>query len=416
MKCAYFEAGVCRSCSWIELPYAEQLAAKQDGVVRALEAAGVGAGADAHARGGVRWLAPVTSPVSGFRTTAKMAVGGTSERPTLGILDGDRRGVDLSGCPIIAPALRAAMPGFAQFIRQTRLLPYDVPRRAGELKYIVATSAAEGALLVRFVLRSRRQLEILRRGLPLLRRLVQGATVVTANIHPTHEAIIEGPEEVVLTAEQTLPLPIGDVTLHAGPRSFVQTNTAVAGELYRQVARWTSGTAPSSLWDLYCGIGGFALHAAAAGVAHVTGVELSEQAVDSARRSAEDLQHGRGEADRPERGGASGSATTEGPEPAGASVRFVAADATRWAREQASSGVGAPEAVVVNPPRRGIGAELATWLDRSGVPTVVYSSCFPATLARDLAAMPGLRPVRARLFDMFPHTPHAEVAVLLRRE
>jgi len=71
--------------------------------------------------------------------------------------------------------------------------------------------------------------------------------------------------------------------------------------------------------------------------------------------------------------------------------------------------------VVVNPPRRGIGAPLAAMLEASAVRHVVYSSCNVDSLARDLAAMPSLQPVRARLFDMFPQTDHHEVLVLLER-
>ena len=87
------------------------------------------------------------------------------------------------------------------------------------------------------------------------------------------------------------------------------------------------------------------------------------------------------------------------------------ADATAWALEQPT----APDLVVVNPPRRGIGAELAGWLESSGVRHVVYSSCNAESLARDLALMPSLRPVEARVLDMFPHTTHYEVLVLLTR-
>ena len=71
--------------------------------------------------------------------------------------------------------------------------------------------------------------------------------------------------------------------------------------------------------------------------------------------------------------------------------------------------------VIVNPPRRGIGADLAQWLEASGIEHVLYSSCNATTLAKDLAAMPSLRPVRARLLDMFPQTSHYEVLVLLER-
>jgi len=71
--------------------------------------------------------------------------------------------------------------------------------------------------------------------------------------------------------------------------------------------------------------------------------------------------------------------------------------------------------VIVNPPRRGIGEALSGWLEASDVRTVIYSSCNAVTLAKDLAAMPSLRVREVRLLDMFPHTEHYEVAVLLTR-
>ena len=69
----------------------------------------------------------------------------------------------------------------------------------------------------------------------------------------------------------------------------------------------------------------------------------------------------------------------------------------------------------MNPPRRGIGAQLAGYLEASSASHVVYSSCNAESLARDLAAMPSLRPVRAQLLDMFPQTTHYEVLTLLER-
>src|SRR5699024_2279178 len=126
-------------------------------------------------------------------------------------------------------------------------------------------------------------------------------------------------------------------------------------------------------------IGPFALHIARGGLAaEVVGVETSSEAIDSARLTAAE---------------------------AGIAARFEVADATSWALARPDT----PELVVVNPPRRGIGADLAAWLDRAAVPAVLYSSCNPASLARDLALMPRLRPVRARLFEMFPHTEHSEL-------
>ena len=92
---------------------------------------------------------------------------------------------------------------------------------------------------------------------------------------------------------------------------------------------------------------------------------------------------------------------------------FIADDATAWARAQSPEDV--PDVIVVNPPRRGIGTNLAAYLNECNAPRVIYSSCNPTSLATDLAAMPTLRPVEGRIFDMFPHTTHAEVALLLER-
>ena len=246
--------------------------------------------------------------------------------------------------------------------------------------------------MIRFVLRTRERVSDIRSALPLLRNLVPSAHVVTANIHPTHEAIVEGPDEIILTRARTLPLSVEGLEL--GPRSFAQTNAHVASALYEQAALWAShpfadGRLPESLWDLYCGVGGFALAAARTGFPHVTGVEVSSGAISSAISAARHAGLPR------------------------SAASFIADDATSWARAQSPEDV--PDVIVVNPPRRGIGADLAAYLNECDAPRVIYSSCNPASLATDLAAMPTLRPVEGRIFDMFPHTTHAEVALLLER-
>ncbi|MCW2758638.1 MAG: rRNA ((747)-C(5))-methyltransferase, partial [Nocardioidaceae bacterium] len=243
----------------------------------------------------------------------------------------------------------------AAFVTTARIAPSDIAERSGELKH-----------------------------LPALRDALPHLAVVSVNLQPAHKAVLEGEVEIVLSEQDTLPMPVGGVDLLLRPQSFFQTNTTVADALYRQVRAWVDEVAPRSLWDLYCGVGGFALACAGPG-REVVGVESSAEAVAAATRAAHD----------------SGLAAT-----------FVAGDATAYALKAGRT----PDLVVVNPPRRGIGPELAGWLEDSGVGHVVYSSCNPDTLVRDLAAMPSLRPVRGRLLDMFPQTDHHEVVLLLGRD
>ncbi len=372
MDCAHYDAHRCRSCTLLEVGYADQVGGKEQHC-RSLVASP-----------GLRWLPPVTGPESAFRNKAKMVVGGTVDAPTIGILDPSGDGVDLRDCGLHSPGLQAALPVLAAFITTARLTPYDVATRQGELKHLLVTEASSGELMVRFVTRSQEPVTRLRKHLQVLLDDLPQVSVVSVNLQPEHKAVLEGEREIVLTAAQTLTMGVGDLDLHLQPQSFFQTNTAVATSLYRQAAEWVAALAPASIWDLYCGVGGFALHCAAPD-REVTGIEVSASAVESAALTA--AESGR------------------------TGVTFVAADATAYAAGAASP----PEVVIVNPPRRGVGPELATWLEGSGVRHVVYSSCNAESLARDLALMPSLRPVEAVLLDMFPQTRHYEVLLLLSR-
>ncbi len=368
LECPHHAAGRCRSCTWLGVPLPEQVARKV-----------------AHARAlvdrpGLVWEDPVTQPGSGFRNKAKMAVAGTLENPTLGLVAPDGTGTDLRDCALHSPALIAAMEPLARFIGTARLTPYDLPTRTGELKHLLVTASEAGELMVRFVVRSREAETRIRKHLPTLRSWLPGVRVVSLNVQPEHKAVLEGPVEIVLSDEVALPMQVRTGQLLLRPQSFFQTSTAVAAELYATAARWTEPLAPGTVWDLYCGVGGFARALAAPG-REVLGVEISAEAVAA------------GNADAPE------------------GVRFTAGDATAFAR----SAEVVPDLVVLNPPRRGIGAELAGWIEASGVPHVLYSSCRAETMAEDLAVMASYTPRRARVLDMFPQTPHQEVLVLLGR-
>lgn len=138
-----------------------------------------------------------------------------------------------------------------------------------------------------------------------------------------------------------------------------------------------------SLWDLFCGVGGFGLHCASSDTP-LTGIEISAEAIACARRSAAQLGL--------------------------TNVSFAALDSTRFAVGETQT----PDLVIVNPPRRGIGAELCDYLSRMAPPYLLYSSC-NAEVWRDMARLPAYQIQQAQLFDMFPHTAHYEVLALLQR-
>lgn len=373
MHCPHHQAGRCRSCTRIEWPVAQQLQAHQQHAQQLL--------ADWPA---LSWLPPLASPASGFRNKAKMVVSGTAQAPVLGIIDPHGQAVDLADCALYPASLQACFAALREFIGRAAIVPYDLQQRRGELKYVLLTQdLAGGKLLLRLVLRSREALDRIRRELPWLQTRLPQLEVVSVNLQPVHQAVLEGPTEILLSESAELKVRINQLELHLRPQSFFQTNTVVAAALYAQVREWVRQLAPASVLDLYCGVGGFALHCAAPD-RQVSGLELSAEAVLSARSAA--LAAGLPQ------------------------VQFHAADAGRLEVDQLAA-----ELVIVNPPRRGIGTALARQLAAAPASSIIYSSCNAQSLAQDLQQLKPFRPVRAQVFQMFPHTDHYELLTLLQR-
>ncbi|MTH48203.1 23S rRNA (uracil(747)-C(5))-methyltransferase RlmC [Intestinirhabdus alba] len=374
MQCALYDAGRCRSCQWLARPVDEQLAAKTADLQQLMAAFPVR-----------EWRTPVSGPEQGFRNKAKMVVSGSVEKPLLGMLHRDGTPEDLCDCPLYPAAFAPIFATLKPFIARAGLTPYSVARRRGELKYLLLTgSRLDGGMMLRFVLRSENKLAQLRAALPWLQAQLPQLKVITANIQPVHMAIMEGETEIALTEQQALAERFNDVPLWIRPRSFFQTNPAVAARLYATAREWVRELPVRHMWDLFCGVGGFGLHCATQEM-RLTGIEISPEAIACAKQSAARLGLTR--------------------------LQFQALDSTRFATAQDD----VPDLVLVNPPRRGVGGALCDYLARMAPRWIIYSSCNARTMAKDIALLPGYRVARVQLFDMFPHTAHYEVLTLLIR-
>lgn len=377
MKCAYFDAKQCLSCRNIETPLSTQLATKSVVLSELL--------ADLSVE---QWLPPIFGPDSGFRNKAKMVVLGAAHQPILGLVSPSGEPVSLCDCSLYPLEMQQLLHRLERFVRQAGIPPYRVDKAKGELKFILLTrSQVRGEYMLRFVLRSKTAIERIERELPTLLSEYPQIKVVSVNLQPIHMAILEGDEEIFLSEATRLEERFNDVPLYIRPKSFFQTHPEVAEKLYQTAREWTAQLAPNAIWDLFCGVGGFGLHCASPSIS-LTGIEIEPEAIACANMSVQAM----------------------GLE----NVQFTALDSTEFA--SGSDAQDKPDLIIVNPPRRGIGGSLCQSLSEFAPKAILYSSCNPQTLAKDLRQINGYKITKVQLFDMFPHTDHFEVLVMLERE
>ena len=217
----------------------------------------------------------------------------------------------------------------------------------------------------------------------------RGVTVTTVvqNVNPRKTSVVLGDAEKVLYGKGYILDTLCGKTYALSPRSFYQINHSQTEVLYGLAVEAAHLTGKEVVLDAYCGIGTIGL-TAADHAKQVVGVELNRDAVQDAI----------------------GNAKHNGVK----NARFFAADATRWISEAAAAGERA-DVIFMDPPREGSTPQFLDSVARMAPKRVVYVSCNPETLARDLALLTkkGYRVESSTPVDMFPQTEHIETVVLL---
>ena len=332
---------------------------------------------------------PIRTPKSpwGSRCKTKVSVTGTLEVPTLGIVRSDLSTQDLSECPLTPLHVQSLLSTLKEVIKESSLIPYNIKERTGELKYIIIThnhDATQGIL--RFILRSSEAIPRIAKSVEMIQSRHPWVTVVSCNIQPIPAAILEGPEEKILTERSTMEVLYNDVQLSFQPQSFIQVTHEIASALYHRAATYVRENSFSHALDLFCGVGGFSLSIASS-VRRITGVELSPSAVESAQHAAAHL--------------------------AVSHAHFIAGDVENFLKNSSLQGV---DLVIINPPRRGLSAAIREDLLSLAPSSIIYSSCDPETFSRDIENLATAYTLKVFApFDMFPLTSHCEVLGILEK-
>ena len=399
-------AGRCGGCQLQPMSYSSQLAWKERKVKGCLERIGgvvFSDADDASVKDGAKFL-----PVLGmedclaYRNKAQFPVGKDKNgKVVTGFYAGHSHAIIPSTtCAIQAPVNEVICKTVCEHMEQYNIAPYDEENHTGLVRHILTrVGAVTGEVLVCLIVngKSLPKAEVLAERLrEAVDRFSDGGLTlkgVCLNVNREKTNVILGNEIIPVWGDTYITDYIGEVSFRISPLSFYQVNPKQTKVLYEKALEFAELTGNEIVWDLYCGIGTISLFLAK-NAKQVYGVEIVPPAIEDAKQNAirnnitnAEFFVGAAEDVLPEKYRESGS-----------SMRA--------------------DVIVVDPPRKGCDEALLQTVVSMEPKRVVYVSCDPATLARDVKYMEekGYKLVKAQPVDMFPFTEHVETVALLARE
>ena len=374
----------CGGCVWRHISYEEECRVKQQKVQDAVTRIG---GIDAP----VEPIIP-SERVLRYRNKAQLPVGTDKNgKPVMGFFAfHSHRIIDCADCALQPACFADVMRITRDFLAQTDNDVYDEQTGKGRLRHLyIRLGEVTNELMVCYVVNGNglKQedllVRMLREGLPNLKTVV-----INSNREKTN--VILGRKNRTVYGSGVITDKLCGLTFTISPFSFWQVNRAQAERLYAKAREYAALTGNETLLDLYCGTGTIGL-SMAKDCKSLIGVELIADAVRDAEHNAMVNSI--------------------------CNARFLCADAPQAAAQLDREGVK-PDVVIVDPPRKGCGEALVQTIGSMSPDRVVYVSCDPATLARDLQYFEavGYRTVEVTPVDMFPRTAHVETVVLLSRK
>ena len=372
--CPYY--GRCGGCDFRHMDYAEELAAKRRRVQDALTRLGgsdvpveeiLGAADTDRYRNKSQYPVSPNGAVGFYRARTHQVIG-------------------VEQCRLQMPQADAAAQAVRQYIRRFRVPCYDERTGRGLLRHLYVRTNAAGESLICLLGcgdRAPHEPELV----ALLRQAVPSAVGVVWGVNRKKGNVILGDSYRTLWGADTLRDSLWGLTFQLSVPSFYQVNRAQAEVLYRKAVEFAALTGQETVLDLYCGAGTITL-CMARHCRQAIGAEIVPEAIGDARRNA----------------------AANGVE----NVEFFCGDARETAAELAARGLR-PDVICVDPPRKGLAPEVVDAAAAMAPRRIVYVSCDPATLGRDVKrfAQHGYTACRAVAVDLFPRTAHVETVCLL---
>ena len=371
----------CGGCDFWHMDYEEESRLKADRVRQCLNRIGGAA---------LEEMPILAAPTChGYRNKAQYPVARKKDRAYAGFFKaGTHEVVENARCRILPEDTDAVKDIVIDYVNRNHVSVYDEAAHKGLLRHIyVRRGAVSGQILVCLAINGR--------AIPKAELLIEeltkipGFTTLVLSVNTKKGNAVLGDEFITLYGPGYIEDTLCGLTFRLSPRSFYQVNHHQAQRLYDAAITQAGITKDDTVLDLYCGVGTITL-AMAKAAGKVIGIEVIPQAVEDAKDNAK-------------RNGIE-------------NAEFFCGDAGQAALELEKQGVTA-DVVVVDPPRKGLNADTIEALARFAPRRIVYVSCDPATLARDVALLKerGYRLQNAMAADLFPRCAHVETVVLLSK-
>ena len=369
----------CGGCVWRHISYDEELKIKSKKVKDAVERIG---GISTEFR-------PIigSDRVNRYRNKAQFPIGKDKNGKIIAFHS--HRIIDCDDCALQPEIFKTVMDVTRDFIERTNTDIYDESTGKGRLRHLyIRLGEVTNELMVCYVVNGNglKQEDML---VKMLRESLPNLKTVVFNSNREKTNVILGNKNRVAYGKGYITDVLCRLKFKISPFSFWQVNRAQAEKLYSKAKEYAKLSGDEVLLDLYCGTGTIGL-TMAQDCKQLVGVEIVEDAVNDAKANAE----------------ANGINN----------ARFICADAPTAAEQLRKEGT-APDVVILDPPRKGCGEELVKTIRKMNPKRVVYVSCDPATLARDLKYFSenGYITHEVTPCDMFPRTAHCESVALLTK-
>jgi 23S rRNA (uracil1939-C5)-methyltransferase len=378
--CPYF--GSCGGCRLQHLAYPAQLAFKEKQVRDCLTRLG---GLTPFE---LRPIVAAPAP-SGYRNKMEFTIAGPG--PLIGLHQAERYDVvlDIERCLLQSDTMNALLDELRRQVRERALSVWDPQSERGLLRFAAVREGQRTGEAMVNIVASAPDVDTLVPVAEALRARVPATTSVVLNVNDKKASVAVGSEEHLLLGRDHITEKLGSVGFRVSAASFFQTNTAQAERLFAIVAQACELGGDDTVLDLYSGTGAISLLLAGR-ARHVYGIELAPAAVADAVRNAQ----------------ANGIAN----------CTFLTGEVRHVLPALARDGVR-PSVVVADPPRAGFHPKALSALAALAPARIVYVSCNPSTLARDVGDLvrQGYRLDWVQPVDMFPQTPHIEAVARLTR-